>query len=106
MDWEPVLGVVLGLPALAISVRLVTKPLIDGWVRTRELKAGVRRDPAGDQQRDERVLQLEAEVSSLRQELERLNAVEGFYKELRAPAPGAGGSGQGDAATSRPPAVS
>lgn len=91
-EWEPVAAIVLGIPALAFSIRVVTKPLIDGWVRTRELKAGARAEPARDPDRDERVLQLEAEVSSLRQELERLNAVEGFYKELRAPAPDDTGS--------------
>lgn len=90
--WEPLVAIVVGLPAIAFSIRVVTKPLIDGWVRTRELKAGVRQD-AHDPRSDERVGQLEAEISSMRQELERLNAVEGFYKQLRSPGPGGASPG-------------
>lgn len=91
MSLEPAIAIAIGLPAIAFSARLVIKPIIQGWVRTRELNAGVGQDPAREQLRDERVLQLEAEVSSLRQELERLNAVEGFYKELRSPETPGGG---------------
>ncbi len=91
-EWEPVVAIVLGIPAFAFGVRVMTKPFIDGWVRSRELKAGARAGavpaavPPPEPQRDERIHQLEAEVASLRQELERMGAVESFYKELRNPA--------------------
>ncbi len=80
--WEPVVGVVLGLPAIAFGIRMITKPFIDGWVRTRELKAGARSALPAEPEREQRIHELEAEVASLRQELERMGAVESFYKQL------------------------
>ncbi len=78
MDPGPIIGIVLGIPALAFSIRLVTKPFIDGWVRARELKAGAPPtvSPAFEPQRDERIHQLEAEVASLRQARDALGGGE------------------------------
>lgn len=85
-----VLGlIVLGLPAVSGSFYLLAKPLLGAFMRNRELKAGVRVDPSRLDAQEQRIAVLEGELAVVRDELERLNAVEGFYKELRsAPEPG------------------
>jgi hypothetical protein len=81
----PLIGVVVGIPAIAFSARAVLKPFLDAWVHTRELKAGAGA-PRPDPGQTQRILQLEADMSALRDEVARLSAVESFYAQLSAPA--------------------
>lgn len=82
-----VLGlIVLGLPALSGSIFLLTKA-VGNLVRIRAGKSGAGIDPARIDAQDRRIAELEEEIGSVRGEMERLHAVEGFYKSLRAPDP-------------------
>lgn len=80
-----ILGVVLGVPAVGFAVRLVVKPIADAYVRSRELKFGVRADTQLSQDQAQRVAQLEAELAAVKDELERHSAVESFYSQLKKP---------------------
>ncbi len=82
--WEPVVGVVLGIPAIAFAVRMVIRSIADGLVRIKggasaPLEATVRAQ-------ERRLAQLEAEIAALREDVVRLSAVERFYAQLQAPA--------------------
>ncbi len=81
-----VIAFLLGVPALALSARLVLKPFIDGWLRARELKAGARAVGPELEAQAQRIGQLEGELSALREEVGRISAVETFYSQLQAPA--------------------
>lgn len=83
-----IIGVVLGVPAMGFAVRLVVKPIADAYVRSRELKAGVRADLQPAQDQAQRVAQLEAELAAVKDQLERHSAVESFYAQLKAPGGG------------------
>lgn len=87
MSLEPVIGIVFGVPAIGFAIRLVVKPIVDGYVRARELRAGAAAGviAAPDPAQAQRILQLEAELASLREEVARLSAVESFYAQLQAP---------------------
>ncbi len=79
-----VLGlIVLGLPAVSLSVFLVSRPFVKLITHKRELNAGVRIDPARLDAQDRRIGQLEGDLAAMQEELGRLKDVEGFYKELR-----------------------
>ncbi len=82
-----VLGlIVLGLPAVSGSVFLLAK----AWgnlVRSRELKVAGRLDAARLESQDRKIGQLEGELAAMREEMDHIQAVEGFYKQLRSPAP-------------------
>jgi hypothetical protein len=78
----PLVGIIIGIPALAFSARAVLKTVLDAWVHTRELKAGVGAAPPPDPAQAQRFQQLEAEVTALREEVTRLSAVESFYAQL------------------------
>lgn len=56
------------------------RPILEGLARLKEASAHERALPAPDR----RVDQLQAEVASLRERLDRLSAVEDFYVGLRA----------------------
>ncbi len=73
--------VVIGVPAVAFGVRIALRPVVDGLIRLREVSVRQGETPAPDP----RIPQLQADVAALRQEVERLGAVESFYKQLQAP---------------------
>jgi hypothetical protein len=77
-----VTGIVLGIPLVGITARMVIKPLVEALVRLRE--AGV---TTGAQQQiltDRRMTELQEEVASLRQNVERLMEAESFNRQLGA----------------------
>ena len=86
----PVVGVIGFVTAMAIGARAVMKPLIEAFLRARELKAGAGGNPARLDAQDRRINELEGELASMRQELDRLSAVESFYAQLQGSAPAAG----------------
>ncbi len=86
----PLIGVVLGIPAIAMSARWVLRPIIDAYVRGRELKAGAQADPGRMAAQERRIAEVEGELAALRQEVERLSAVESFYNQLQAGATAGG----------------
>ena len=69
--------IVFGAPALAIAARIAIKPLLEAVVRLRDSSA------AGNAvQSDTRLAALEAEVSRLQVEVQRLSEVESFTRQL------------------------
>ncbi len=88
--------IVFGVPAVALSVRIAARPLLEGLARLREAS-----HPVGPAAPDPRVDALQAEMSTLRDRVDRLAAVEEFYAQLQAPAGGAGAA----PATAAPPAL-
>ncbi len=74
--------IVLGVPAVAVSVRIAARPVLEGLAKLREASNRGSAPPAPDP----RVDQLQAEVAGLRERLDRLSSVEDFYAELRGPA--------------------
>ncbi len=74
--------IVFGVPAVAISVRIAARPLLEGLAHLRQ--AGHPVAPAAAP--DPRVDALQAEMSALRDRVDRLAAVEEFYAQLQAPA--------------------
>lgn len=87
----PLVAIIFGIPSIAFGTRMIMKPILDTYARTREAKFGARSDPERDSARDARMAEIEGELAELRQHVERLTAVEAFYKELGA-APPAGGA--------------
>ncbi len=83
--WMPVVGIIAFVGALTIGARAVMKPVINAFLRARELKAGAGADPARLDAQDRRIAELESDLSAVRQELDRLSAVESFYAQLQAP---------------------
>lgn len=71
--------IVFGVPALAISVRLALKPILEALERVRE--GGLTVTSRAD---DPRIEALEAEVVRLTQEVQRLSESEAFHRELMA----------------------
>ena len=71
--------VVIGVPAVAFGVRIALRPVVEGLIRLREvnLRQGEAPPP------DPRIPLLQADVAALREEVERLGAVEAFYKQLQ-----------------------
>lgn len=85
MDIEEVMGLLALLalvvfPALALTVRLSLKPIVEAIVRLREAFVGS--DLPASQAR---IARLEGEVRELKAEVERLAEVEEFYARLREP---------------------
>ena len=72
--------IVLGVPATAIAIRIAARPLLEGLARLREAS-----HPHLAPAPDPRVEALQAELSSLRDRVDRLSAVEEFYAQLQAP---------------------
>ncbi len=85
----PLTAIIFGIPAIALGARMVIKPVLDTWVKTREAKLPAPVDAARERARDQRMAEIESELAALRDEVERLSAVESFYKQLKAPS-GAG----------------
>jgi HAMP domain-containing protein len=69
--------VVFGAPALALAARLTIRPLLDAIDRFREGVAVSSRTP------DPRVSALEAEVTRLSAEVQRLSESEAFHRQLQ-----------------------
>ncbi len=86
--------IVFGVPAVALSVRIAARPLLEGLARLREAS-----HPVAPAAPDARVDALQAEMSTLRERVDRLAAVEEFYAQLQAPAGGAAAS----SGAARPP---
>ncbi len=80
----PIVAIVFGLPSIALAARWVMKPIIDAYVRGRELKARALADPGQLAAQERRIAELEGELGAMRQELDRLSAVESFYAQLQA----------------------
>ncbi len=81
--------IVFGVPAVALSVRIAARPLLEGLAHLRQ--AGHPATPPATP--DPRVEALQAEMSTLRERVDRLAAVEEFYAQLSAgAAPGAAGA--------------
>lgn len=74
------LTVLIGIPVLAISVRIALKPVVEAIVRVRE---GFSTETAALQAR--RFERLEGEMDGLRAEVERLREAEEFQRRLEAP---------------------
>jgi hypothetical protein len=70
---------VFGVPAIAIAARLAIRPVVDAIVRLREISA-----PAPNA-KDPRVDALEAEISRLGMEVQRLSESETFTRQLNSP---------------------
>ncbi len=79
----PIVGIVAFLGAFSISARYVMKPVIEAFMRAREMKlnAGAH-DPGRMEAQERRIAELEADLGALRQDFERLSAVEEFYSRL------------------------
>ncbi len=88
----PLAGIIFGVPGIALGARLIMKPILDYNARMREVKLHGVADPEGERAREERLLEIESELSALRQEVQQLHAVEGFYQELQAPVSPVGGA--------------
>ncbi|HEY0672883.1 MAG TPA: hypothetical protein VGD27_11475 [Longimicrobiales bacterium] len=69
--------IVFGVPALAIAARLVIRPVIEAILRLRESYGS-----SGAQASDPRITALEAQVSRLAIEVQRLTESEAFNREL------------------------
>jgi hypothetical protein len=74
-----IMVLVFGVPAVAIAARLAIRPIVDAIVRLREISGP---SPAAN---DARVAALEAEVSRLGLEVERLTEADTFNRQLNAP---------------------
>lgn len=83
----PLVAIIFGIPSIAFGTRMIMKPILDTYARTREAKYVARADPEREGARDARMAEIEGELAELRQHVERLTAVEAFYKELRSAAP-------------------
>ncbi len=85
----PIFGIVFGMPSIALAIRWVMKPVMDAHMRSQELKARAAASPALQAEQERRIADLEAELATVKHELERLSAVESFYAQLGAgPPPG------------------
>ena len=69
--------IVFGVPAVAISVRIALKPVIEALGRVRNLSA-----PRAGADSDPRLAALEADVNRLQAEVQRLTESEGFTRQL------------------------
>ena len=72
--------VVFGVPALALAARLVIRPMLDAIDRFRETTVSAR-------QPDPRIAEMEAELSRLSVEVQRLSESEAFHRQLLAAPP-------------------
>jgi hypothetical protein len=70
---------VFGVPAVAIAARLAIRPVVEAIVRLREIST-----PALNP-KDPRVDLLEAEVTRLSMEVQRLSELESFTRQLNTP---------------------
>ena len=71
---------VFGVPAIAIAARLAIRPIVEAIVRLKEISA-----PAAPMLSNARVEALEAEVNRLSMEVQRLNEVDTFNRQLTKP---------------------
>jgi len=71
---------VFGVPAIAIAARLAIRPIVEAIIRLKEISA-----PAAPMLNNARVEALEAEVSRLSMEVQRLNEVDTFNRQLTKP---------------------
>ncbi len=65
----PIVGIVFGLPSIALATRWVMKPIMDAYMRDRELKARAVANPGQLAAQDQRIAELESELAAVRQEL-------------------------------------
>lgn len=69
--------IVFGAPALAISTRIALKPVLEAFVRLRDISA-----PGAAVDSNPRLAALESEVSRLQAEVQRLSEAEAFTRQL------------------------
>jgi hypothetical protein len=81
------LGVLLGVPVLALSLRFALKPLVEAWVRLRETQGT---NPQELALMKEQLALLSERMEELEQGLHQLKYVTEFDRELNLP-PGDGG---------------
>jgi hypothetical protein len=88
-------AIIVGIPLLGITARLVLKPVVDALIRLRE--AGMISGVAQQQQvlADRRLTDMQEEIHNLQQSMRRLVEAEAFNRQLgagekRAPLPPAG----------------
>ena len=76
-----VTAMVLGVPILGLTIRMVAKPMADAIATLKDSFSG----PPGISMADQRLLAVEEELDSLRKTVARLEEGEEFSKALRAP---------------------
>ena len=76
-----VTAMVLGVPILGLTIRMVAKPMAEAIATLKESFSG----PEGLSMGDERLMRLEDEVDVLRKTVARLEEAEEFRKALNAP---------------------
>ena len=74
-------GAVILIPILAISARFALKPLIETWMKARQVSG------PESQLQDRRIALLEAEVQNLHATVRQLAEAESFRSQLSAPPP-------------------
>lgn len=72
-------GAVILIPILAISARFALKPLMETWIKARQVSG------PESQIQDRRIALLEAEVQSLQGTVRQLTEAESFRNQLSAP---------------------
>ena len=77
--------VIVGVPVLGITARLVVRPIVDALVRLQEAGLmGASQQQANEQKQ---IVELREEVQSLRRTVERLAEAESFTRQLGAGEP-------------------
>ena len=76
-----VTGMVVGIPVLGLTIRMVARPMAEAIATLKESFSG----PQGISMGDQRLMRLEDEVDGLRKTVARLEEAEDFRKALDAP---------------------
>jgi len=76
-----VTGMVLGVPILGLTIRMVAKPMAEAIATLKDSISG----PPGISMGDQRLMAVEEELDRLRKTVTRLEEGEEFSKALRAP---------------------
>ena len=74
--------VIVGVPVLGITARLVVRPIVDALVRLQE--AGLMGTSQQQQLEQRQIVELQEEVQTLRRAVERLTEAESFNRQLGA----------------------
>ena len=75
--------IVFGVPAIAISLRIALKPILEAIVRLRDAKPA-----AATIETAQRMAALESEIGDLQKEVRRLTEAEAFVRQLGQPGKG------------------
>ena len=74
--------VIVGIPVLGFTAKMVLKPLVEALVRLRE--AGVVMGSQQQQLADQKFVQMQEEIRLLHEQVERLTEAETFHRQLGA----------------------